>query len=231
MSFLGNILWLIFGGFLAGCGYILGGLVLCLTIVGIPFGVAAIRIGFATFAPFGKTIVEGPNANSPLRVIVRAVPAVSLDGKLDGKPFDLVISRHVLERTRHPARAARNIERLLRPGGVAFISTAWSQAFHATPDDYWRFSLSGLRLLFGRMEVARAFYCGGDVGLDVAYRVERDGKPELDPRAGAVEQGLFQLVLDHEDNKAVLARQATERLPVSRTYLPTLFVNMVACKS
>ena len=43
----------------------------------------------------------------------------------------------------------------------------------------------------------------------------------------AVEQGLFQIVLDHEDNRAVLARQATERLPVSRTYLPTLFVNLV----
>ena len=34
-------------------------------------------------------------------------------------------------------------------------------------------------------------------------------------------------MLDHEDNRAVLARQATERLPVSRTYLPTLFVNIV----
>lgn len=73
MSFLGNILWLIFGGFVAGCGYILGGLVLCLTIVGIPFGLAAIRIGFATFAPFGKTVVEGPNANSPLRVIFNLI--------------------------------------------------------------------------------------------------------------------------------------------------------------
>ena len=42
-----------------------------------------------------------------------------------------------------------------------------------------------------------------------------------------MEQGLFQLVLDHEDNRAVLARQATERLPVSRTYLPSLFVNLI----
>ena len=55
----------------------------------------------------------------------------------------------------------------------------------------------------------------------------RDGQPDLESRAGAVEQGLFQLVLDHEDNRGVLARQATERLPVSRTYLPTLFVNVV----
>lgn len=73
MSFLGNILWLIFGGFLAGCGYILGGLALCLTIVGIPFGLMAIRIGFATFAPFGKKIVEGPDANSTLRVIFNLI--------------------------------------------------------------------------------------------------------------------------------------------------------------
>ena len=138
-----------------------------------------------------------------------------------------MICCHVLEHTRHPARAARNIERVLRPGGLAYVATPWSQAFHATPDDYWRFSVRGLMLLFGQLEIVSSFYSGGDVGLDVAYRVERDGKPELDPRAGAVEQGLFQLVLDHEDNRAVLARQATERLPVSRTYLPTLFVNLV----
>ena len=107
------------------------------------------------------------------------------------------------------------------------MAAAWSQAFHAAPDDYWRFSVRGLMLLFGQLEIASSFYSGGDVGLDVAYRIERDDRPELDPRAGAVEQGLFQLVLDHEDNRAVLSRQATERLPVSRTYLPSLFVNMV----
>ena len=117
---------------------------------------------------------------------------------------------------------------LLRPGGLAYVATPWSQAFHAAPDDYWRFSVRGLMLLFGRLEILSAFYSGGDVGLDVAYRVgARRRSPSSNPRAGAVEQGLFQLVLDHEDNRAVLARQATERLPVSRTYLPTLFVNIV----
>ena len=56
MSTLLNLLWLIFGGLLAGLGYILGGLLLCLTIVGIPFGMQSIRLGVATFAPFGKEI-------------------------------------------------------------------------------------------------------------------------------------------------------------------------------
>jgi uncharacterized membrane protein YccF (DUF307 family) len=58
MSCLGNLIWLIFGGFLAGLGYIVGGLLLCLTIIGIPFGLKSMRLGVATMAPFGKEVVE-----------------------------------------------------------------------------------------------------------------------------------------------------------------------------
>jgi uncharacterized membrane protein YccF (DUF307 family) len=69
MSLLGNILWLIFGGFISGLGYILGGLVLCLTIIGIPFGLQSMKLGVAVFAPFGKELVETENANSALALI------------------------------------------------------------------------------------------------------------------------------------------------------------------
>lgn len=69
MSLLGNLLWLIFGGLLSGLGYILAGLLMCLTVVGIPFGLMSMRIGVATFAPFGKRVVERVDANSPLRVV------------------------------------------------------------------------------------------------------------------------------------------------------------------
>jgi uncharacterized membrane protein YccF (DUF307 family) len=69
MSLLGNIIWLIFGGLLAGIGYIIGGVLLFFTIVGIPFGIQSIKLGWATFAPFGKEIVELDRANSPLRII------------------------------------------------------------------------------------------------------------------------------------------------------------------
>ena len=69
MSLLGNVLWLIFGGLYAGLGYILGGLLLCVTIIGIPFGVQSIKLGVATFTPFGKEVVERKNANSALRVL------------------------------------------------------------------------------------------------------------------------------------------------------------------
>lgn len=73
MSFLGNLIWLIFGGFIAGMGHILGGLVICLTIVGIPFGMQAIKIGRATMTPFGKEIVESEHANSPLRILFNVI--------------------------------------------------------------------------------------------------------------------------------------------------------------
>jgi uncharacterized membrane protein YccF (DUF307 family) len=69
MSLLGNIIWLIFGGFISGLGYILGGLVLCLTIIGIPFGLQSMKLGVAVFAPFGKELVETENANSALALI------------------------------------------------------------------------------------------------------------------------------------------------------------------
>ena len=69
MSLLGNIIWLIFGGFLSGLGYILGGLLLCLTIVGIPFGLQSIRLGIATFAPFGKDVVATNQGYGAIKIL------------------------------------------------------------------------------------------------------------------------------------------------------------------
>jgi uncharacterized membrane protein YccF (DUF307 family) len=73
MSFIGNLIWLIFGGLLAGLGYIIGGIVLCATIIGIPFGVQAIKIGVATFAPFGREVRDHENANSAGNVIFNMI--------------------------------------------------------------------------------------------------------------------------------------------------------------
>ncbi len=70
MSCLGNILWLIFGGFLASLGYVLGGLAMMLTIVGIPFGIQSIKIGVANLAPFGKRVEKTPHADSFLALLL-----------------------------------------------------------------------------------------------------------------------------------------------------------------
>ena len=59
MAFILNILWFVFGGgFLAWILWVLLGCLLYITVIGIPFGVAAFRIaGFAAF-PFGKELVD-----------------------------------------------------------------------------------------------------------------------------------------------------------------------------
>jgi uncharacterized membrane protein YccF (DUF307 family) len=73
MILLGNILWFVFGGFVACIGYLVSGLAMCLTIVGIPFGLMLMRLGIASLAPFGKQVVERHDANSPLRVIFNLI--------------------------------------------------------------------------------------------------------------------------------------------------------------
>jgi uncharacterized membrane protein YccF (DUF307 family) len=69
MSCLGNIIWLIFGGFIAGMGYIIGGLLMCLTIIGIPFGIQSMKLGVATFAPFGKEVRRNERGGGFLSLI------------------------------------------------------------------------------------------------------------------------------------------------------------------
>ncbi len=76
MSFFGNLIWMIFGGFLAGMGYILGGFLLCLTIIGIPFGTQTIKLGIATLTPFGREIVPNENAGKPTNIVVNLIWAI-----------------------------------------------------------------------------------------------------------------------------------------------------------
>jgi uncharacterized membrane protein YccF (DUF307 family) len=61
MNFIGNLIWLIFGGFFAAMGYIVGGFVLCLTIVGIPFGLQCFKLAGLVLWPFGKRVVSTGN--------------------------------------------------------------------------------------------------------------------------------------------------------------------------
>lgn len=56
MSTLGNLIWLIFGGFLVFIEYMVAGFLLCLTIIGIPFGIQAFKLASLALWPFGTTI-------------------------------------------------------------------------------------------------------------------------------------------------------------------------------
>ena len=62
MRFVLNVIWLILGGFWLALGYVAFGIVACIFIVTIPFGVASFRMAKYAFWPFGKAVVPKPTA-------------------------------------------------------------------------------------------------------------------------------------------------------------------------
>lgn len=68
MRFVLNVLWLIFGGLLLALGYALAGLICCLLIVTIPFGIASFRMANYALWPFGRELVKRPTAGVPSAV-------------------------------------------------------------------------------------------------------------------------------------------------------------------
>lgn len=56
-SFLGNVIWVIFAGWWLALGHILTGIALCVTIIGIPLGIASFKMVPISLMPLGKEIV------------------------------------------------------------------------------------------------------------------------------------------------------------------------------
>jgi uncharacterized membrane protein YccF (DUF307 family) len=73
MNFLGNIIWLLFGGFIAAMGYIVGGIVLCITIVGLPWGLQCFKLAAVVLWPFGKQIVPKPGTPGCLSLLFNII--------------------------------------------------------------------------------------------------------------------------------------------------------------
>ncbi|WP_374986338.1 YccF domain-containing protein [Streptomyces fradiae] len=60
-----NIIWLLLAGLWLFLGYLVAGVLLCITVIGIPFGLAAFRIGGYALWPFGRTVVDRRDAGAP----------------------------------------------------------------------------------------------------------------------------------------------------------------------
>ena len=69
MNFLGNLVWLIMGGLVTALMYWFAGLLLCCTIIGIPFGVQLFKIGNMVLWPFGHDLVPKADANGCINVL------------------------------------------------------------------------------------------------------------------------------------------------------------------
>ncbi len=66
MRTLGNILWLVLAGIWLAIGYVIAGVIMCILIVTIPFGLQAFKLANYTLWPFGRTVIDRPDAQTAL---------------------------------------------------------------------------------------------------------------------------------------------------------------------
>lgn len=59
-----NIIWLVLCGFWMAAGYAIAGILLTVTIIGIPFAIAAVRMANFALWPFGRELVDAPTAGT-----------------------------------------------------------------------------------------------------------------------------------------------------------------------
>ena len=78
-------------------------------------------------------------------------------GPLKKGHFSLIICCSILEHVKNPWIVAETLMDLLSDNGKIYISTPWIQRYHKYPDDYWRFTLPALKLLFNRLELTKPY--------------------------------------------------------------------------
>ena len=73
MKFIGNIIWAVCGGFLISMYYVIIGLALCITIIGIPFGMQLFKMAGLALWPFGHDVIPGPNDTGCLTILMNVI--------------------------------------------------------------------------------------------------------------------------------------------------------------
>lgn len=73
MKFLGNIIWLIFGGFAVAIEYFVSSLALMVTVIGIPFGLQTLKLGVLALWPFGSKVVRTEMAGGCLSTVMNLI--------------------------------------------------------------------------------------------------------------------------------------------------------------
>lgn len=79
MRLIGNLIWIICGGFLSGLGWCLAGMIWCVTIIGIPIGLQCFKFSSISFDPFGKEVAyEGGAVSFLVNVLWFLVSGIEL---------------------------------------------------------------------------------------------------------------------------------------------------------
>lgn len=73
MKLIGNIIWIVFGGFITAIEYVVAGIALCLTVVGIPFGFQCFKLAFFELMPFGLEARKVEDGNGCIYTLMNII--------------------------------------------------------------------------------------------------------------------------------------------------------------
>ena len=73
MKILGNIIWVLFGGFFVALEYFVSSIGLFITIIGIPFGIQTLKLGVLALWPFGSQVVDIPQSSGCLSFLMNVI--------------------------------------------------------------------------------------------------------------------------------------------------------------
>jgi SAM-dependent methyltransferase len=142
---------------------------------------------------FGSMQVEGQEVFADMRpffggnayigVDMRPSTGVDVVDNVESCGFEdrtigMVLCLETLEHVKHPWTALKEINRILKDGGLLLISVPWNLQIHAYPDDYWRVTPSGLKMLldeagFWDTEITTA---GPEADPDTVFAIARKWK-------------------------------------------------------
>jgi SAM-dependent methyltransferase len=91
--------------------------------------------------------------------------------------YDVVLSVDVFEHVKEPWLAAKEIQRILAPGGVSYTSTLFSWRYHPCPVDFWRFTPDALTFLFNELNVVECNFDVVERRRDMRKKSQRDPMP------------------------------------------------------
>lgn len=140
---------------------------------------------YASLFPNRTTLDIDPERNPDIVGDAEALPVAD-------EAYDLVICSEALEHIKDPRRAVSEMNRVLKPGGIAVITTRFLFPIHDAPHDYWRFTPYSLRMLFSDWEIL-AEHSESDTFSTIAVLLQRI-MFQTDVRGGKLTKGLVYLV-------------------------------------
>ena|SRR3989338_1338486 len=118
---------------------------------------------FLPAAPLIADIGSGPHRWHPDCINLDVYPFPEVDIVADAaylpfadNTFDAVVSESLLEHVADPVAVANEIWRIAKPGGIIYVSAPFLTPYHASPDDFTRWTVSGLKKLFPSSEIVSA---------------------------------------------------------------------------